>query len=298
MNNRDLNFVFFGTPDVASETLEILKQSGFLPTLIITAPDRPAGRKMLLTPPPVKTWAIANNIPYIQPEKPNEKQIYDTLRALGSKGGDGQRKSSVEDFRGEKSILDLFLVIAYGKILPENLIKMPRLGSINIHYSLLPKYRGASPLESALLNGDKTTGIAIQQMEYKMDSGPILAQVEVPINSTDTIIEMRNKLITLGAEKLVEILPKIFNAEITPVPQDESLATFCTKIKKEDGLVDLEKDSLESMYNKYRAYKIWPRIYFFKNNKRIIITDAVLEEGKFIIKKIIPEGGKEQGYRD
>ncbi len=273
MNNRDLNFVFFGTPDVASETLEILKQSGFLPTLIITAPDRPAGRKMLLTPPPVKTFAIENNIPYIQPEKITDEFI-----------------SSLPE-------VDLNIVIAYGKILKETLIKKPRLGSINIHYSLLPKYRGASPLESALLNGDKTTGIAIQQMEYKMDSGPILAQVEVPINSTDTIIEMRNKLITLGAEKLVEILPKIFNSEITPVPQDESLATFCTKIKKEYGLIDLEKDSPEAMYNKFRAYKIWPRIYFFKDNKRVIITDAMLENGKFIIKKIIPEGGKEQEYK-
>lgn len=273
MNNRDLNFVFFGTPDVASETLEILKQGGFLPTLIITAPDCPAGRKMLLTPPPVKTWAIANNILYIQPEK------------------------ITDEFINSLPEVDLNIVIAYGKILKETLIKKPKLGSINIHYSLLPKYRGASPLESALLNDDKTTGIAIQQMEYKMDSGPILAQVEVPINSTDTIIEIRKKLITLGAEKLVEILPKIFNSEITPIPQDESKATFCKKIKKEDGLVNLEKDNPQTIYNKFRAYKIWPRIYFFKDNKRVIITDAMLENGKFIIKKIIPEGGKEQEYK-
>lgn len=273
MQENKLNFVFFGTPDVASKTLEILKQSGFLPTLIITAPDRPAGRKLIMTPPPVKTFAIKNNIPYIQPEKITDEFI-----------------SSLPE-------VALNIVIAYGKILKETLIKKPRLGSINIHYSLLPKYRGASPLESALLNGDATTGIAIQQMEYKMDSGPILTQVEVPINATDTIIEMREKLITLGAYTLAEILPKIFNEEIKSIPQDESKATFCKKIKKEDGLVDLEKDNPETIYNKFRAYKIWPRIYFFKNNKRIIITDAVLEEGKFIIKKIIPEGGKEQEYK-
>lgn len=283
MQENKLNFVFFGTPDVASETLEILKQSGFLPTLIVTSPDRPAGRKLALTPPPVKTWAIENNIPYIQPEKLDQEF---TL------------KLSTLNF-------ELFIVIAYGKILPESLIKLPRLGSINIHYSLLPKYRGASPLESALLNGDETTGIAIQQMEYKMDSGPILAKVEVPIDPNNTIIEMRKKLITLGAEKLVEILPKIFNEEIKSIPQDEGKATFCKKIKKEDGLVDLEKDNPETIYNKFRAYKIWPRIYFFKDNKRVIITDATLEDDpfdpahgkKFIIKKIIPEGGKEQEYK-
>lgn len=273
MQDNKHNFIFFGTPDIASETLEILKSNGYLPTLIITAPDRPSGRKMILTPPPVKTFAIENNIPYLQPEKITEEFI-DTLPET-----------------------DLNIVIAYGKILKEKLIQKPRLGSINIHYSLLPKYRGASPLESALLSGDKTTGIAIQQMEYKMDSGPILAQVEVPINATDSIIEVREKLITLGANTLVEILPKIFNSEITPTSQDESLATFCTKIKKEDGLIDLEKDNPENIYNKFRAYKIWPRTYFFRDSKRIIITDAVLENGKFIIKKIIPEGGKEQNFQ-
>lgn len=266
-------FIFFGTPDVASETLEILKQAGFLPTLIVTSPDAQKGRGLQMQASPVSIFAKQNNISCVKPEK------------------------ITEEFINSLPSVDLNIVIAYGKILPENLIKTPRLGSINIHYSLLPKYRGASPLESALLNGDKTTGIAIQQMEYKMDSGPILAQIELPIKEDETILELRKKLITLGANTLAEMLPKIFNEEIKAAPQDESEATFCKKIKKEDGLVDLEKDTPETMYNKYRAYKIWPRIYFVKNNKRVIITDAVLENGKFIIKKIIPEGGKEQEYR-
>lgn len=272
MQNNKFKFVFFGTPDVSSNTLDILKSAGYIPSLIVTATDKPQGRKMVLTPPPVKNWAISNNVEYIQPEKWDE-EIKEKLESIGS---------------------SLFIVVAYGKILKEEIINMPPLGSINIHYSLLPKYRGASPVEAAILNGDKVTGITIQQMEYKMDSGPLLGIKEVEIEKDETTIELKNKLIKVGGDLLVEILPKIINKEITPTPQIEANATFCKKIKKEDGLVDLDKDSSVDIFNKYRAYKAWPRIFYFKNNKRFIITDAVLEDNKFIIKKIIPEGGKEQ----
>src|SRR3989344_2265054 len=142
MNNT--NFVFFGTPEVASETLEILKKSGFLPTLIITSPDKPKGRKMAVSPTPVKTWAIENSIPFLQPDKLDE------------------------DFANKLSAISyqLSVVVAYGKIIPESILNMPKLGSINIHYSLLPKYRGASPVESAILNGETETGVTIQQIKY------------------------------------------------------------------------------------------------------------------------------------
>ena len=143
-------FIFFGTPDISQKTLEILKQNGYLPSLIITNPDKPQGRKLALTPSLVKTWAIQNNIPFLQPEK------------------------ITEDFIDSLPEVDLNIVIAYGKILPEKLINKPKLGSINIHYSLLPKYRGASPMEESLLRGEEYTGISIQQMVYKMDAGPIL----------------------------------------------------------------------------------------------------------------------------
>jgi methionyl-tRNA formyltransferase len=272
MGNNDLKFVFFGTPDVASETLDILKNSGYLPLLIVTATDKPRGRKMLLTPPPVKNWAIKNNIEYIQPDKLDE-EVIQKLKSAGA---------------------DLFIVVAYGKIIKEEIINMPNLGSINIHYSILPKYRGASPVESAILHGDEVTGITIQQMEYKMDSGPILATKEVNIGREETTPELKKKLIKVGGDLLVEILPKIINREITPILQNEDESTFCKKIKKEDGLIDLEKDIPIDIFNKYRAYKTWPRIFYFKEGKRIIVTDAVFEENTFIIKKIIPEGGKEQ----
>lgn len=272
MQKNNLNFVFFGTPDVASLTLDILKDAGYLPSLIVTATDKPQGRKMILTAPPVKNWAIKNNVEYIQPEKISDVEI-EKLRSINA---------------------DLFIVVAYGKILKEEIINMPPLGSINIHYSLLPKYRGASPVESAILNGDEVTGITIQQMEYKMDSGPILAMKEVEIGKEETTPDLKKKLIKIGGDLLVEILPKIVNKEISPISQDEDEATFCKKIKKEDGLIDPEKDNHIDMFNKYRAYKVWPRVFYFKEDKRIIITEALLSDDKFIIKKIIPEGGKEQ----
>ena len=297
MQNKDLKFVFFGTPDVASETLEILKQNGYMPLLIITAQDKPQGRKMLVTPPPVKIWAIENNVPYIQPEKLDQKEIWDVLRTLGSCDGNGQRKFSVENFCGEQNIPDFFFVVAYGKILSEEIINLPKFGSINIHYSLLPKYRGASPVESVILNGDSETGISIQKMQFKMDSGPIIAQEKVAILTDEKTPDLRTRLIKTGGELLIKTLPDYIENKITPIQQDESKATFCKKIKKEDGLINLNDNPIKN-YNKFRAYSFWPRTFFFKDNKRIIITDAKLENGEFKILKIIPEGGKEMDYKN
>ena len=294
--NKKLNFAFFGTPDVASETLEILKENGYLPSLIVTSPDKPKGRKMIFTPPPVKIWAIENNISVLQPEKLDQKEICDVLRTLGSRDGDGQRKFSAENFCGEQNIINLFLVVAYGKILPEKLINLPKLGSLNIHYSLLPKYRGASPVESAILNGDIETGVTIQKMEFKMDAGPIVAQEKIFIHSNEKTLDLRKRLIKIGGELLVKTLPDYIENKIKLIPQNEIEATYCKKIKKEDGLIDLNDSPIKN-YNKYRAYAIWPRTYFFKNGKRIIVTKAKLENDEFIIEKIIPENGKEIYYK-
>lgn len=301
MKKDNLNFIFWGTPDVASETLEILKENGYIPSLIITAPDKPQGRKMLITPPPVKVWAIENNIPYLQPEKLDQKKFWGVLGTLGRSDGDGQRKFSAENFCGEQNTPELFLVVAYGKIIPENIINLPKLGSINIHYSLLPKYRGASPVESAILNGETETGISIQKMKYKMDTGPIIAQEKVEINPDEKAPDLRKRLIKIGGELLVKILKTPSASVHSPFAegekQDERQASVCKKIKKEDGLIDLNDDPIKN-YNKFRAYATWPRTFFFKNNKRIIITNAVLENGQFKILKIIPEGGKEIDYKN
>ncbi|HEV7701979.1 MAG TPA: methionyl-tRNA formyltransferase [Candidatus Paceibacterota bacterium] len=274
MENK-LNFVFWGTPDVASETLEILKEAQYMPSLIVTSPDRAQGRKMLVTPPPAKVWAMENNIPFIQPEKLGQKDFEDNY--------------------------DLFIVAAYGKIIPEKILHMPKLGSINIHYSLLPKYRGASPVESAILNGDTETGVTIQKMEYKMDTGPVIAVEKTQISPDEKAPELRKRLIQQGGELLVKTLSKLLSGEIKETIQNEAEATYSTKIKKEDGLIDLSDDPTKN-YNKFRAYATWPRTFFFNpptgGGKRIIITKAKLENGKFMIEKIIPENGKESDYRD
>lgn len=292
-----LNFVFFGTPDVASETLEILKQNGYLPSLIVTSPDARSGRKMIITPPPVKIWAEKNNISYIQPEKLNTEEIYDVFTA--SSQADEPRKAIRQqaDMRDSKNIIDFFLVVAYGKIIPEKIINMPKLGSINIHYSLLPKYRGASPVESAILNGDTETGVTIQKMVFELDRGSVIAQEKVSILPNEKSPDLRKRLIKLGGELLVKILPEFTAGKIKTILQNENLASICKKIKKEDGLVNLN-DSAITNYNKFRAYAFWPRTFFFKDGKRIIITDAEFVNGEFVIKKVIPEGKKEIKYEE
>lgn len=146
-NSKKLNFVYFGTPDVSSKTLEVLKTHGYMPSLIVTAPDRPVGRHFVMTPPPTKTWALENNIPFIQPERITPDII-----------------ESLPD-------ADVYVVVAYGKILPQILIDKPKLATLNIHYSLLPKYRGASPVESAILNGDTETGVSIQKWYLNLMQG-------------------------------------------------------------------------------------------------------------------------------
>jgi len=176
MQNNKLNFVFFGTPDVASETLEILKQAGFIPSLIVTAPDAKSGRGLQMQVSPVALFAEENKILCLKPEKLTKEELGDVFGTLGRSGGGGQRKFLAENFRGDKNIPELFLVVAYGKILGEDIINMPKLGSVNIHYSLLPKYRGASPVESAILNGDKKTGITIQKMGRSIKKASVSIQ--------------------------------------------------------------------------------------------------------------------------
>ncbi len=270
---KNIPFAFFGTPNVASKTLDILFSSGYVPRVIITSPDARSGRGMHLSPTEVSIWATEHSIECLKPEKITPEFI--------------------EEFK--KFNVDLSIVVAYGKILPEVLINTPLYGTINIHYSLLPKYRGASPLEQALLNGDTVTGVTIQQMEFKLDTGAILASEEVAIDIHEDKETIRAKLIRLGAQKLCDILPTIVKGTLTPSIQDEAQATYCTKHKKEDGEIDLHGDGKEN-YNKYRAFKGWPGTFFFKDGKRIKITKAKYENDSFVIERVIPEGKKEIDY--
>lgn len=272
---EDIKFAFFGTPEVASETLEILSTSGYIPCVIVTSPDRRSGRGMHMTESPVSTWANEHNIKVLKPEKINDEFM--------------------EEFKSFN--IDLSIVIAYGKIIPETLISTPKLGTINIHYSLLPTYRGASPVEEALLHGDEKTGVSIQQMEFKLDTGPIIESEEVEIGSEEVKTDLLKRLTKIGAELLVKIMPNILEGKTNVDAQDESNATYCTKMKKEDGLLNLDSNAKEN-YNKYRAFYGWPGTYFFKNNKRIKIVKARYENDSFIIERVIPEGKKEISYSD
>lgn len=267
------NIIFFGTPDVAVTTLSALCDAGYKPSLVVTAPDRRQGRGMKLTASPVKEYALAHNIPLLQPEKLDEEFI-----------------AQIKEFSP-----DLSIVIAYGKIIPEQLINLPRLGTINIHYSLLPRWRGASPIESAILAGDTETGIAIQQMVYELDAGPILAEAKTDIDPDETAPELRARLGDMGAELLVEVLPNILNSSQPSVIQTGEV-TRARKIQKSDGFIDIKKDDDNLMYRKYRAYAEWPRTYFTQANKRYIITAAHFEKRKFIIDRVIPEGESERKW--
>lgn len=276
---KEFNFAFWGTPILSYQTLDILEQKGYVPSIIITTPDKPSGRGLEIKETPVSLWAKKHNIVCLKPEKIDESFL-DKLSTFN---------------------LQLSIVVAYGKILPEKIIQIPKLGTINIHYSLLPKYRGASPLESSLLNGDETTGVSIQQMVFKLDSGPVIAKQDISIGLTETKEDVKNKLVNLGGNLLCEIIPKIIDKTTNPEYQDDSKATYCKKVSKEDGEIDINGDAQKN-YNKYRAFFGWPGTYFFveKHDKkiRIKIKNAVYENGKFTIKKVVPEGKKEINYED
>ena len=277
MNKNEINFAFFGTPSVASRTLDILLESGYTPKVIVTSPDARSGRGMHMTETEVGQWATEHGIPCLKPEKVNQDFI--------------------KEF--SKYRVDVSIVVAYGKILPQALIDIPLRGTINIHYSLLPLYRGASPVEEALIKGDTKTGVSIQQMAFKLDSGAILAEQIVPIAVDDMKEELRSRLIDIGGQMLSNILPDVVEGKLIPKAQDESKATFCTKIKKEDGEIDIAGNASEN-YNKYRAFEGWPGVYFFveKNDRkiRVKIKKAVYENNSFIIERVVPEGKKEMDY--
>lgn len=273
---QKLNFVFLGTPDLAVYVLEELAKADYLPALIVTAPNMKIGRGNVFDSPPVKKWADKHKIPTLQPEKIDEK----FLNIL------------------HKEQYDVFILAAYGKILPKEFIDMPTHGILNIHPSLLPRLRGPSPIRTAILNNERETGTSIIILDEKMDHGPIVAQENIEIKDWPPFLpDLEEKLFRLGGKLLTKKLQDYINGKITPKIQDENKATFCKKIKKEDGLIDLLKDSPQNIWVKYRALYGWPGIYFVQNGKRIKITDAEFKNDEFIIKKIIPENEKERNYK-
>lgn len=274
-----LKILFWGTPELTLEILDTLVNAHLSPQAVVTNPDRPQGRKNILTAPEAKVWAQEHNVAVYQPEN-LDREFYELLM---------------------KESWDLFVIVAYGKILPKRFIEIPKLGTLNIHYSLLPKYRGATPVESAILSGDTVTGVTIQKMEFKLDSGPIILQKELVIEKDSTTPLLRTQLNGIGKNLLIDAIMLLKNGKETLVLQNEKDTTYCHKITKEDGLIDLKDDGIIND-RKYRAYFGWPGSYFFieHNNQkvRIKITDASLEETIFTIKKVVPEGKNEISYED
>lgn len=273
--------IFFGTSIFSVEVLEQFKKNRFIIDAIITTPDRPSGRKLVLTPPPAKIWADENKIKTYQFEK--------------LKGSEEILKSLNPDF---------FVVASYGKIIPQSILDIPKYGALNIHPSLLPKYRGASPLQTTILNDDREVGVTIIKMDAEMDHGPIVAIKKVEIqNWPVNILELKKTLGKIGADILVEALPSLFDGTIQLTEQEHSKATFTKKIVKADGEIDINGDQWKN-YLKTQAFFGWPGTFFFTerhgNKIRVKINSASFdkENNKLNIEKVTPEGGKEMKYED
>lgn len=277
---KKTSIVFFGTPQFSAHVLDELEVKGIVPTLIIASPDKPKGRKQIITPPETKVWAQERDISVLQPTKITDEFIDE----LGN------------------SDWDLFIVASYGKILPARLLEIPKKGVLNVHPSLLPRLRGASPIRSAILEDEKETGVTIMLIDEGMDHGPIVAQARVEVESWPPKASLLEALFAHeGGELLAEVIPLWLEGNITPEEQDHDKATFTKKIKKEDGLIDLSDDPYQNLL-KIRAYEGWPGTYFFVNKggteTRVKIVDAELVDGKLVLTRVVPEGKKEMRYED
>lgn len=256
MNREDRHkVIFWGTPEFAAVILDSLISNDYKPIAVVTALDKPVGRKHILTPSSVKEMAKKYSLPILQPEK-------------------------AENTRPEIISLcpELMIVAAYGEIIPKDILEIPKYGSLNLHPSLLPQYRGASPIQATILNGDQETGVTIMLMDEKMDHGPIVGYKKLNIkNQKLTYLELSKQLAIIGAELLIETLPKWLAGEIKTIPQDHIRATFTKIIKKEDGRINWHK-SAKQIEQMTRAYYPWPSAYTEANGRLLkIINTSVLK---------------------
>lgn len=241
--------IFMGTPDFSVPILTMLQEEGYNVVAVVTQPDRPVGRKRVLTPPPVKVEADRLGIPVIQPEKLTNSVELTEIMALQP---------------------DLIVTAAFGQLLPKVLLDVPRLGCINVHASLLPKYRGGAPIHQAIIDGEKETGVTIMYMVERLDAGNMISQATLPIHETDHTGLLFDKLSAVGVTLLKETLPSILNETNESIPQDESKVTFARNISREQERIDWTKGG-EAIYNKIRGLHPWPVAYavFEENNVKI-----------------------------
>ncbi len=265
-----MRYVFFGTPRFAEIVLRRLMDAGMPPAAVVSNPDRPAGRKKIVTAPPVKQVAAAAGIPVIQPEALDGDAVQ-TLQSLHA---------------------DLFVVAAYAKIIPRGVLAIPRLGAVGVHPSLLPKYRGASPIQSAILNGEQETGVTIYMMDQKMDHGPILMAERTALDSLRTDYRsLEETLAGIGAKLLLRVVPQLADGAVTTHVQDEAAATYTKKFRTEDGFIDTAKEAPEAVVRKINALTPEPGAWTLKDGKRVKLLKAEARDGVLHLTRIQEEGG-------
>ncbi len=256
-----MKIVFMGTPDFSVGALKALIVAGHDITAVVTQPDKAKGRSGKPSYSPVKEYALAANIPVLQPIRIREAAAVEELREFEA---------------------DVFVVAAFGQILTKEILDMPRLGSLNIHASLLPQYRGASPIQWAVINGDEKTGITIQQMNEGVDTGDILYQKEIIIDKKETGESLFDKLSVLGAEAIVEALSLLEAGKLVPVPQREEDATHTVRLKKSMGKIDWTKSAAE-IERLIRGLNSWPSAYTFFEGKQLKIWEAEVDKSSGMV---------------
>lgn len=261
MDRRDLKIVFMGTPEFAQTNLKALIDGGFNVTAVLCQPDKPVGRKHILTAPPVKVTALENGIEVYQP---------DTLRS----------DEALEKISGFDP--DLIVTAAYGKILPKAVLDLPKYGCINCHGSLLPARRGSAPVQRAILEGDKVTGITFMKMDVGMDTGDIIDKIEVEIDPNEHTESLMNRLALASAEKLPSVIDSWIAGELDTTKQDDSLATACPPIRPEEGEFTWDQDAAD-IHNRVRALSAWPGAFVMKGENKLKVLDSEVAEDMTLI---------------
>lgn len=275
----NIRIVFMGSPDFAVPTLHALVDDGRYDVVgIVTQPDRPAGRHMTLTPPPVKVAADALSIPVIQPQKLRQPEAMEQLKAWNPQ---------------------LIVVAAFGQILRPEMLDLPQYGCINVHASLLPRHRGAAPIQAAILAGDSEAGITIMKMDPGLDTGPMIRQRAIPIEPQDTGGSLFEKLAALSGPLLLETIPDYIAGKLTPQPQPETGWTYAPMLKKEDGLLDFTQPAIE-LERKVRALSPWPGSFLAEDGgplkiHRAHIVPGRAEPGKRMVAEGLPAIGTADG---
>ncbi len=247
-----MKLVFFGTPDFAVPALEALVRTRHDIAVVVTQPDRPKGRGLKTVPSPVKRLAHKHGLETLQPDRASTPEFVQKIRTIAP---------------------DLVVVVAYGEILGRELLEVPKHGAVNLHASLLPRYRGSSPIQAAILNGDATTGVTVIRMDEGMDTGDILAQAEVSIGDNDTAGTLHDTLARVGADVLTETVDRIESGTVTAGPQEHQLATYTKRLRKDDGVINWNMPT-EKLYNFVRAMNPWPLAHTQGGRFRIWMTSV------------------------